>query len=249
MWILEIKNKVAIVTGGASGLGLAIAEGLVTKGAKVVVIDIDNKKLDALSDDIVKYCINITNYELVQQVIDDIFVKFKSIDILINNAGVIYNEPLINIMNPSSMKHSYDTFKKNIDINLNAVFIMSSIVAEKMVMNRIEGVLINMSSISANGNAGQTAYSASKAAVEAMTKTWSKELGAFGIRSVAIAPGFINTESTNEALNEKIIKHIVTNTPLRKLGEANNIFQSVQYIIENDFVNGTVLQVDGGLTI
>ncbi|WP_294932472.1 SDR family oxidoreductase [Sulfurimonas sp.] len=246
---MEIKNKVAVVTGGASGLGLAIAQGLVKEGASVVVLDLDRNKLDLLPDEIEKYCIDITNYELVQQTVDSIVSKFSKIDILVNNAGVIYSESFINIMNPSCMKHSYDRFKKNLDINLNSVFIMSSIIAEKMVINRTQGVIINMSSISAQGNAGQTAYSAAKAAVEAMTKTWSKELGVFGIRSVAIAPGFINTESTNHALNEKTIKHIKSNTPLKRLGETLNIFQSVKYIVENDFVNGAVLQVDGGLTI
>jgi 3-oxoacyl-[acyl-carrier protein] reductase len=246
---LELKDKVAIVTGGAGNLGLSIAKGLLENDVTVIVLDIDKEKLKQLDKRFVAYDVDITNYQLVQECIDDIVNKFSKIDILVNNAGVIYNEPLINIMNPSSMKHSYDTFKKNLEINLNSVFILSSIVAEKMVMKRTKGVIINISSISAKGNAGQTAYSASKAAVEAMTKTWAKELGSFGIRSNAIAPGFINTESTNIALSEKNIKHIVASTPLKRLGESENIFQSVKYIIENDFVTGTVIEVNGGLTI
>ena len=246
---MELKDKVAIVTGGAGNLGLSIAKGLLENDVTVIVLDIDKEKLKQLDKRFVAYDVDITNYQLVQECIDDIVNKFSKIDILVNNAGVIYNEPLINIMNPSSMKHSYDTFKKNLEINLNSVFILSSIVAEKMVMKRTKGVIINISSISAKGNAGQTAYSASKAAVEAMTKTWAKELGSFGIRSNAIAPGFINTESTNIALSEKNIKHIVASTPLKRLGESENIFQSVKYIIENDFVTGTVIEVNGGLTI
>ncbi len=246
---MELKDKVAIVTGGTGGLGFSIAKGLLENDVTVIVLDIDKEKLKQLDRRFIAYDVDITNYQLVQEYIDDIINKFSKIDILVNNAGVIYNEPLINIMNPSSMKHSYDTFKKNLEINLNSVFILSSIVAEKMVLKRTKGVIINISSISAKGNAGQTAYSASKAAVEAMTKTWAKELGSFGIRSNAIAPGFINTESTNIALSEKNIKHIVSNTPLKRLGESENIFQSVKYIIENDFVTGTVIEVNGGLTI
>ena len=106
-----------------------------------------------------------------------------------------------------------------------------------------------MSSISAVGNAGQTAYSAAKAGLIALTKTWSKELGAFGIRSVAIAPGFIDTKSTSFALNDGIKKHILKNTPLKKLGNINDITKSILFAIENDFLNGTVIDVDGGLTI
>lgn len=246
---MELKDKVAIVTGGAGNLGLSIAKGLLVNDVTVIVLDIDKEKLKQLDRRFIAYDVDITNYQLVQECIDDIINRFSKIDILVNNAGVIYNEPLINIMNPFSMKHSYDTFKKNLEINLNSVFILSSIVAEKMVLKRTKGVIINISSISAKGNAGQTAYSASKAAVEAMTKTWAKELGSFGIRSNAIAPGFINTESTNIALSEKNIKHIVSNTPLKRLGESENIFQSVTYIIENDFVTGTVIEVNGGLTI
>jgi 3-oxoacyl-[acyl-carrier protein] reductase len=246
---LELKDKVAIVTGGAGNLGLSIAKGLLENDVTVIVLDIDKEKLKQLDTRLIAYDVDITNYQLAQKCIDDIVNKFSKIDILVNNAGVIYNEPLINIMNPSSMKHSYDTFKKNLEINLNSVFILSSIVAEKMVLKRTKGVIINISSISAKGNAGQTAYSASKAAVEAMTKTWAKELGSFGIRSVAIAPGFINTDSTSEALNESAIKHIKSNTPLKRLGETENICQSIVYIIENDFINGTVVEVNGGLTI
>lgn len=246
---MKIKDSVAIVTGGASGLGLGIASDLLDNYAKVVIFDINQAKLDSLNKDFVTYNVDITDYDLVQKAINKVFDKFGKIDILINNAGVIYSEPLINIMNPTNMKHSYEKFKQNLEINLNSVFITSSIVSEKMVLKRTKGLIINMSSISANGNAGQTVYSAAKAGVEAMTKTWSKELGSFGIRSVAIAPGFINTESTNDALNKKTIEHIKSHTPLKKLGEVKNISKSVLYIIENDFINGTVLEIDGGLTI
>ena len=244
-----VEGSIALVTGGASGIGLGIATDLLNKGIKVIIFDINQNKLDVLNKNFIKYNVDITDYELVQETINDIIKKYKRIDVLVNNAGVIYNEPLINIMNPVDMKHSYDNFKKFLEINLNSVFIMGSIVIEQMVLKRTKGVIINISSISANGNAGQTIYSAAKAGVEAMTKTWAKELGSFGIRSVAIAPGFINTDSTSEALNESAIKHIKSNTPLKRLGETENICQSIVYIIENDFINGTVVEVNGGLTI
>ena len=106
-----------------------------------------------------------------------------------------------------------------------------------------------ISSISAEGNEGQTAYSAAKAGVNAMTVTWSKELGKFGIRCNAVAPGFIETDSTRKALNESILNHIQFNTPLRQLGQADDVAQAVSSVISNKFINGVVLHVNGGLTI
>jgi len=246
---LKIKDSIIIVTGGASGLGLGIALELLNNEAKVIILDVDNEKLTPLNNKFDTYNIDVTNYDLVQDVVHDIVKRHGKVDVLINNAGVIYNEPLINLMNPSNMRHSYDNFKKNININLNSVFIMSSIVIEQMALKRTKGIVINISSISANGNAGQTAYSAAKAGVEAMTKTWAKELGRFGIRNVAISPGFIDTDSTNEALNSQTIKYIKKNTPLNRLGEVVNIAQGVFYAIENDFLNGSILEIDGGLTL
>lgn len=244
-----IKDSVAIVTGGGSGLGLGIASVLLEKQAKVVVLDIDKEKLAKLSEKFLKYQVDVTNYETVQATIDDIVSKYERIHILVNNAGAIYNEPLINIMNRENMKHSYENFKKFLDINLNSVFIMSSIVAEKMVLKRTKGVIINISSISANGNPGQSVYAAAKAGVNALTKTWAKELGVLGIRTVAIAPGFIDTESTYKALSKEVISHIKREVPLRKLGKVEDIAHSVLYAIENEYLNGTILEVDGGITI
>jgi 3-oxoacyl-[acyl-carrier protein] reductase len=179
----------------------------------------------------------------------DILERHSRLDILVNNAGVIFSEPFVNIMNPAGMMHDYRRFRDSLTVNLDSVFIVSSAAVEHMVMRRTKGVIVNISSISACGNEGQTAYSAAKAGVNAMTVTWSKELGRWGIRCNAVAPGFIGTESTRSALNESILKHIQANTPLRRLGEASEVAQAVAAIIENDFINGVVLDVNGGLTI
>ena len=122
-------------------------------------------------------------------------------------------------------------------------------VADKMVRSRSKGVIINISSISSYGNAGQSAYSAAKAALNALTVTWSKELGMFGIRCVAIAPGFIDTTSTRAALTEAKIKTYSNATPLGRLGKTDELLHAVVFIIENDFYNGTILNLDGGLKL
>ena len=245
-----LNNKqIIIITGGASGLGKNMASYFAEIDEyQVVVFDINKNALKDLENTSIKaFCVDVTNEEQVIQSVDRVFDEFEKIDVLVNNAGVIYNEALINMMNREDIKHKYMNFKKYLSVNLDSVFLMGSNVAAKMVMKRTKGVIINISSIAANGNAGQSAYSAAKAGVNALTKTWSKELGRFGIRVVSIAPGFINTESTNEALTESILKHIMANTPIRRLGRPENISSTVKFIIDNDFINGTIVEIDGGL--
>lgn len=246
---MEIEGKITLVTGGAKGLGLAIATHLLELGATVIVADLDADAMAALPEKIDRYLLDVTRPDDVKAVVEKIVKQYGCLEILVNNAGVIFSEPLVNIMNPAGMMHDYSRFRDSIAANLDSVFIMTSAVVEQMVLRRTQGAIVNISSISACGNEGQTAYSAAKAGVNAMTVTWSKELGRFGIRCNAVAPGFVGTESTHKALNEAIIKHIQNNTPLRRLGLANEVAQAVEAVISNDFINGVVLNVNGGLTI
>jgi 3-oxoacyl-[acyl-carrier protein] reductase len=246
---LKLDGAVSLITGGSKGLGLAIAHQLQAEGARVIVADIDAVALEALPDIFDRRSLDVTQPDEAKSTVEAIAAMYGRIDVLVNNAGVIYSEPLVNLMNTDGMMHSYDRFRQSLRVNLDSVFIMTSAVVEQMVLRRTKGVVINISSISARGNEGQTAYSAAKAAVNAMTVTWSKELGRFGIRCNAIAPGFIDTPSTRAALNETIIKHIEGWTPLRRLGRAEEIAQAVAAAISNDFLNGTILDVNGGVTI
>jgi 3-oxoacyl-[acyl-carrier protein] reductase len=245
---LKVKGTVALVTGGAQGLGLVIARRLADDGATVVVADRNTEALATLPQDLEGVIMDATDPEQVKSVVAGI-VKRHGLDILVNNAGVIFSEPFVNIMNPTCTMHDYGRFRASITANLDSVFIVTAAVVEHMVKRRIKGAIVNISSISACGNEGQTAYSAAKAGVNAMTVTWSKELGRWGIRTNAVAPGFIGTDSTHYALNETVRKHIQTNTPLRRLGQADEVAQAVISLVENDFINGTVLNVNGGLTI
>lgn len=246
---MEVKGTIALVTGGAQGLGLAVARRLADEGAHVVVADRNAEALAALPAGLQGVAMDVTNPGQVKTVVSDIVERLGRVDILINNAGVIFSEPFVNIMNPDGMMHDYERFRASLTVNLDSVFIVTAAVVEHMVKKRTKGAIVNISSIAACGNEGQTAYSAAKAGVNAMTVTWSKELGRWGIRSNAVAPGFIGTDSTRHALNEAVLKHIQTNTPLRRLGHADEVAQAVIALVENDFINGTVLDVNGGLTI
>lgn len=246
---MEVKGAVALVTGGAQGLGLAIACRLAEGGATVVVADRNAEALASLPQGLEGVAMDVTDPEQVTPAVAGIVERNGRLDILVNNAGVIFSEPLVNIMNPAGIMHDYGRFRASLTANLDSVFIVTATVVEHMIKRRTKGVIVNISSISARGNEGQTAYSAAKAGVNAMTVTWSKELGRWGIRSNAVAPGFIGTDSTRHALNETVLKHIEGNTPLRRLGQADEVAQAVIAMVENDFINGTVLDVNGGLTI
>lgn len=247
---MKLENRVAIVTGGASGLGKATVEMLLSNSAKVVVLDINKEALDSLeeNENVLKIVCDITKEDEIASAVNKTIEKFSKIDILVNNAGILYSEPLINIMSKEK-RHNIEKWQKVIDINLTAPFVIGSYVAEQMVLNRTKGVIINISSISAKGNAGQSAYSAAKAGLESMSKVWAKELGGFGIRSVAIAPGFMDTESTHMAVSEKILEEIKKQTPIKRLGNTEHIASAIKFVIENDHFNGKILEIDGGLSI
>ncbi len=230
-------------------MGRAIARRLSDSGATVIVADRNEAALAEVPEPFQCLRMDVTQPGDVKAGIADCFARHGGIDVLVNNAGVIFSEPFVNILNPAGIMHDYGRFRDSLTVNLDSVFIVTSAVVEQMIKLRRKGVIVNISSISAEGNEGQTAYSAAKAAVNAMTVTWSKELGRWGIRCNAVAPGFIGTESTRRALNESIIKHIQSNTPLRRLGEPEEVAHAVAMLAENDFINGAVLNVNGGLTI
>lgn len=246
---MEISGSTAIVTGGCGGLGLPIAEYLHAAGARVVAIDHDDDALSRLPKGFARHKVDLTDPEASRAAAKSVADEYGRIDILVNAAGTIVSEPFVNILNAESMMLPYERFRAGLTANLDAVFIMTSAVVEQMVLRRSKGVVISLSSICACGNEGQTAYSAAKAAVNAMTVTWSKELGRFGIRCNAVAPGFVDTASTRAALNEGQRKHIVSETPLRRLGLPLEVAKAVSALIENDFLNGVVLPVNGGLTL
>lgn len=243
------ETSVAIVTGAGRGLGLTIARLLKDNGCLVVIFDNNQTLIDNLRDEFLAIKVDVTCEDEVLAGVNQVEQKHEKINILINNAGVIYSQPLVNLLNKQCRVHDYENYKSIIDVNLNSVFLVGSIVAEKMISKRVKGVIINISSICANGNAGQSAYSAAKAGVNALTKTWAKELGPFGIRVVAISPGFINTPSTQNALSSDMINDIERAVPLRKLGEDYHIAALVLATISNTYISGAVLDVHGGLSI
>lgn len=244
-----MSEPVAVVTGGAGALGHVIAESLLKRGWNVAVFDRVAATFEAPAHRFACIDVDVTDETAVVEAVNRTINELGEIRLLVNCAGSIMSEPLINITNREHPRHALALFKENLEINLTSVFLVSSIVAEKMVFRRTQGLIVNISSVCAYGNRGQSAYSAAKAGVEALTKVWGKELGAFGIRVAAIAPGFIDTDSTARALSEQKLKEIQSRTPLRRLGRAEDVAKAVLAVLDNDFINGAIIPVDGGVTL
>ena len=249
---MDLEGNQIIVTGAANGIGKALVQDLSNRGSKIAAVDISEPDLIELKDQypaICQYVCDISDGSAVQNMMNQITTELDSINILINNAGIMHSAPLVKMVEGRFEMHDFDEWDKVLSTNLNGYFYLTSCVVKQMVQNRIKGVIINVSSISAQGNAGQSAYAASKAGVEALTKTWAKELGYLGIRSAAIAPGFIDTPGTRTALSEETLKSWQKKSPAKRLGTIEEVVKAVNMIIENDFFNGRVLQLDGGLVM
>jgi 3-oxoacyl-[acyl-carrier protein] reductase len=248
---VELKDVNILVTGAARGIGHFLASGLLEHVNSVVIADYNKELLDAVPEHpkLRKYTLDVSSAEEVQKTVSQIFTECPGINALVNNAGIIHSEPLINLLSREDKKHSVDNWRRVIDVNLSSVFYVTSNFAEQLVTAKRGGVIINISSITAQGNIGQSAYSASKAGVEALTRTWSKELGMFKIRCACIAPGFFDTPSTRESLNDHMLKKWEKGVPLGRLGQLPELLSAVRFIIENDYYNGKVIQLDGGLTL
>lgn len=247
---MDLTGKRVLVTGGASGLGLAIAQALHASGAIPLVVDRDEAALQRVSVDLKcpVFKAELTDPEDVDRMIAAVCADGVPQG-LVNNAGIIRNAPLLNMFDRVDSRHSLALWNEVLDVNLTAVFLVTRSLVARMVEQRVRGAVVSMSSISARGNAGQGAYSAAKAGVEALTKTWAKELGPLGIRFLAIAPGFVDTPSTRAALNDDALTEIKRRTPLRRLGLATEIAAAVLYALQNDMATGTVIEVDGGLCL
>lgn len=249
---MEVKDKRVIVTGGASGIGEKVVERLAADGANICVFDVSRDALMRLEKkypEVFTIVCDVGNSDAVNDAVHFFYKKVGGIDILINNAGIVHNELLISYTKEGLKKHELGMWDKVIANNLSSVFYVAASVIHTMVMDRLKGVVINVGSIAAAGNMGQSAYSAAKAGVNALTVTWAKELGAMGIRVAGIAPGFAKTETTLLSMSESMTNEWIKKTPVKRMAEPHEIADAVMFIIRNDFFNGRILEIDGGLRI
>lgn len=253
---MKVQNKVFVITGGARGLGAGMAAHLASQGAHIALIDINQASADktasalSTSDIMVRgYECNITDESQVEATFAKIKKDFGSLHGLVNNAGIMQDGMLIKMKEGKLVgKMSYQQWQNVIDVNLTGTFLCGREAASIMALQGEGGVIVNVSSVSRSGNMGQTNYSATKAGVASMVVTWAKELARFNIRVGGIAPGVIATEMTAQ-MKPEAIDRMLSSVPLRRLGEVAEMAHTLQYIVENEYFTGRIIEMDGGIRV
>jgi len=250
---MRLKDRVALITGGAAGIGKATAVRFKEEGATVVICDVNEELGQAVAAEIGAdfYKVNVADRQDVQKWIDAVVAKNGRLDILVNNAGVLRDGTLVKVKDGQLVKQMSEAdFDLVISVNLKGVFNCTQAVAPVMI-NQGSGVILNATSIvGLDGNFGQTNYVATKAGVIGMTKVWARELGRYQIRVNAIAPGFTLTEMVQQ-MPEKVLEGMVSHTPLGRMGQPRDIANAYLFLASDEasFITGQTLRVDGGIVV
>ncbi len=247
---MDLKGKVAVVTGGYSGIGRAVCVKLASLGADIAIVGIGREEdkqesVKAVSDLGVKveaYDCDVSNFEAGDEVVKKIIEDFSKIDILVNNAGITRDKLMLNMTEAE--------FDAVIAVNLKGAFNMTKHVYKPFMRQR-SGRIVNLASIvGINGNAGQANYCASKAGVIGLTKAVAKELAARGVTVNAVAPGYIDTPMT-QALSDKVKDEIASQIPMKRRGLPEDVANVIAFLCSDyaSYVTGEVIRVDGGIAM
>ena len=247
---MDLKGKVAVVTGGYSGIGRAVCVKLASLGADIAIVGIGREEdkqesVKAVSDLGVKveaYDCDVSNFEAGDEVVKKIIEDFSKIDILVNNAGITRDKLMLNMTEAE--------FDAVIAVNLKGAFNMTKHVYKPFMRQR-SGRIVNLASIvGINGNAGQANYCASKAGVIGLTKAVAKELAARGVTVNAVAPGYIDTPMT-QALSDKVKAEIASQIPMKRRGLPEDVANVIAFLCSDyaSYVTGEVIRVDGGIAM
>jgi 3-oxoacyl-[acyl-carrier protein] reductase len=244
----RLLDKVAIVTGGAQGIGKSIVEKLASEGANCVIVDVDLQTAQNTAKEVEEkygvktlvFNVDVVNYQQVQSCVDETVAKFGKVDILVNNAGITRDNLIIRM--------TEEEWDKVLDVNLKGCFNFIKAVSKYMIKQK-SGRIINIASVvGLMGNPGQANYSASKGGLIALTKTVAKELASRNILVNAVAPGYIKTRMT-EQLSEEQKKKLQEYIPLNRLGEPEDVANVVWFLCieESSYITGQVISVNGGM--
>jgi 3-oxoacyl-[acyl-carrier protein] reductase len=244
---MRLKNRVAIVTGGARGIGKAVSELFAKEGATVIIWDLLDegvqtaKTINEAGGKAEFHKISVTDKATVNKAAADVHSRFGKIDILINNAGITRDKTL--------QKMSEDEWDAVIDVNLKGVFLCTQAVSGFMKDANYGRIVTAASNVGLRGNFGQTNYSATKAGVIAMSKTWTMELGKYGITANALAPGFTLTEMVDKIPAEHL-EAIKKQIPLQTAAQPIDIAYGYLYLASDEarYVSGICLTIDGGIS-
>jgi 3-oxoacyl-[acyl-carrier protein] reductase len=250
---MRLKGKVALITGGAAGIGKATAERFAEEGAKVVICDVNEELGQATAEALGAsfYKVDVTDRHAVQEWVDDVAERYGRIDVLVNNAGILRDATLVKVKDGELVKQMSEAdFDLVIAVNLKGVFNCTQAVVPHMIRQG-DGVILNATSIvGLDGNFGQTNYVATKAGVIGMTKVWARELGGYNIRVNAVAPGPTATEMVR-SMPQKILDRFRERTPLGRLGQPRDVANAYLFLASDEasYISGAVLRVDGGIVV
>ena len=244
----ELKDKVAIITGSYGDIGNAIAENFVNHGIKLALLGRNDEKLQSQAkqlkkinaSEVLSIVCDVKDSNSFKAAINQIFIKWNKIDILVNNAGITSD----NII----MRMKDEEWENVINTNLRGTFLGCKLVSKYMIKQKY-GKIINISSIIGQiGNKGQSNYAASKAGIDALTKSLSKELGSRNITINSIAPGYIETEMTAN-LSKEIKENMLKNIPLNSFGKPSDVASLVNFLISKNasYITGQIINLDGGM--
>lgn len=254
---MDLKNAKILVTGGASGMGKAFVLNLAKDGASVAFCDLNEdgiKEVEAeaaeLPGKVVGFVANVADEESVEKLIADAHEALGGLNGLVNNAGIFRDGLLVKKDRETGAikKMSLKNWNMVIGVDLTGPFLCAREFAAKCVETGSGGVIVNISSIARHGNPGQTNYSAAKAGLVADTKLWAQELGRYGIRTGAIAPGFVNTPIL-QGMRPEVLENMLKAVPLRRAAEPYEIYLALKFIVECDFFTGRCIDVDGGMVV
>jgi 3-oxoacyl-[acyl-carrier protein] reductase len=246
---MRLKDKVAIITGSARGIGQATALKFAAEGARVVVCDLESAAVDEVVTQIIHaggkaigFTVDVTNKAGIAAMVKGVMDAYGRIDVLVNNAGIVDDAML--------RKMSEEQFERVIDINLKGTYNCARAVVDIMISQNA-GVILNASSVvGIYGNFGQTNYAASKFGVIGMAKTWARELGRKGIRANAVCPGFVET-TILKSIPAKVMQAMIDRVPLGRLAKPEEIANTYAFLASDEasYINGAVIEVSGGATV
>ena len=253
---MQIEKKTIVITGAARGIGRALALRFAGQGANIALLDLNAADLEsaveqctALGVRAMAYAADVSSETQVSAALDCVVRDFGALDVIVNNAGIVKDALLIKVKDGEIVgKMTLQQWQAVIDVNLTGVFLCAREAAERMIKLAKGGVIVNISSISRHGNAGQSNYTAAKSGVASMTVVWAKELARYGIRVGCVAPGFTHTDIL-ASMKPEVLEKVIAPVPLKRLGQPDEIAHAAQFIVENDFFTGRCLDLDGGLRL
>jgi len=240
-----MNDRSVLITGVAGEIGGSLAKELWNDGWSVCGLDRRCPSVAEPARFAFEEC-DLADSAETERKIGIFHERCGAFDAVVNCAGLIANSPLISFAEGQLMHHDFALWDRVLASCLSSAFYVTACTVLKMAGSNKRGVIVNFSSVCSRGNPGQAAYSAAKAGLNGLTAALARELGTFGIRVVAVAPGYIDTASTRQHVSATKLKEIQCSVPLKRLGKMEEIVSAVKFILANDYVNGTVIELDGG---